>query len=117
MSDEFQNDASELQEEAVEPAPENRAALYRQRAADLLDSITSRIKEVLAERGVTFDIFLLIPRSGDAIIMFGSTVEPDPSDDQWETVSELVTETVQEALGMDRAHARDIACAVIRQEA
>lgn len=114
MPDELQNDTSALREEATRPAPENRAALCRQRATDLLDSIASRTKDALAERGIMFDIFLLIPQSGDALVLFGTNVEPDPSDEEWEMASEVVTETVREALGIGRARARQVPCALVR---
>ena len=60
-------------------------ATYRERATALLDQIAQQAKQALSNAGIDIDLFFLIPRSGDAILTFGTLA--DPPDDLWSTVS------------------------------
>jgi hypothetical protein len=91
---------------------ENRVS-YRDRAAAKLDDIAREVKQALVERGFALDIFFLIPRSGDAIILFGTPT--DPSYAEWESISEIVSDIVRRAIGLDRSGYRSLVCAMTPQ--
>jgi hypothetical protein len=55
----------------------------RAQAASLLPSIVERVRNRLTKAGLRHDVFLIVPSSGAALITFGTTAEPDPSDDEW----------------------------------
>ncbi len=115
MPNDIQQNDSVLELEQTDLPDDDRAAALRQRATDMLGSITARTKDALAERGVAYDLFFLVPNSGDAIMIFGTTVEPDPSDAEWKMVGEVVGEIVSETVGMDGTRTREVACAMVRQ--
>ena len=74
-----------------------------------LSEITTKAGEVLAEQGIVYPLFFLIPNSGDSLLTYGTT--QDPSDQEWQMVSSSVTKIVQEALGTGPLRTREIVCA------
>lgn len=86
-------------------------AQYRGRATVCVDEIARRTKVALTERGILLDVFFVVPNSGEAIISFGTTVEPDPSDQEWEIVSDMICDIVSDVVGVDRLRTRNMACA------
>lgn len=82
---------------------------YRKRAAELLDEIAHHTRHRLADAGIEMDVFFMIPSHGHSILLFGTVA--DPSDDLWDTVSEIVSLVVQQSVGLDRMRCRALACA------
>jgi hypothetical protein len=83
---------------------------YRQRATDLLADIARQTKAELIEQGIPFDVFFVVPSSGNAVITFGTTVQPDPTGEQWLVVSRIVASVLQNLIGLDRTRRRELAC-------
>ena len=82
--------------------------VYRARARTELDQIVTAAKQTLAEHGIDITVFFLVQSSGP-ILTFGTMA--DPSDDQWEQVSEIVLSIVREVTGLDGVWSRQVMCA------
>jgi hypothetical protein len=83
---------------------------YRQRAIANLDAITQQTKQALSDAGINIDIFFVIP-SIDSIITYGTVTDPDPSDEEWESVSAIVSNIVRQSLRLDRTRCQPVQCA------
>jgi hypothetical protein len=84
-------------------------ATYRERATAMLNQIAHDAKIALAERDITLDVFFTVPRSGCAVVTFGTLA--NPSDDQWDQVSEVVSAIVRRSIGLERSRCRALVCA------
>lgn len=95
--------------------PDNAAPdACRRWVADSLDEIAERTKLAMAERGLTFPVFFLVPTSGTSLVTVGTNYEPDPTDEEWDAASAIAVKAVEEALGLDKLVSRSIACAVVQ---
>ena len=74
------------------------------------------MKQALADAAISIDVFLMVPGSGDAIVTFGPVTDPDPNDDEWQTVSAIVASVVRRAIGLDRSRCRSLACATTHDQ-
>jgi hypothetical protein len=74
-------------------------AARRARARNLLPEITRQVKEALDAANIGIDVFVMIP-SGDAIASFGTL--SDPPDATWSSVERIVSEIVQQMVGLER---------------
>ena len=81
---------------------------YRERVIANLDAITRQTKQALSDAGINIDIFFVIP-SSDSIITYGTVT--DPSDEEWGSVSAIVSNIVRQSVGLDRTRCRDVVCA------
>jgi hypothetical protein len=59
----------------------------------------------------------VVPNSGDAIVSFGTIAEPDPSDETWNTISQMVCQIVKDALSLKKIRTRELATATTRTPA
>jgi hypothetical protein len=89
---------------------------YRERAATKLDQIAQQVKQALADAAISLDVFLVVPGSGDAIVTFGTVADPDPNDDEWQTVAAIVASVVRRAIGLNRSRCRSLVCATTRDQ-
>ena len=85
---------------------------HRERAATKLDQIAQQVKQALADAGINIDIFFVIP-SSDSIITYGTVTDPDPSDEEWGSVSAIVSNIVRQSLGLDRTRCQPVTCTSI----
>ena len=82
---------------------------YRDKTRAELDRIARQTKHALAEHGIDdLTVFFLVQSSGP-ILTFGTM--SDPSENQWEQVSEIVLSIVREVTGVDGVWSRQIVCA------
>ena len=66
-----------MQTQAIDdPALDDDVTAHRERAKDLLNEIARQTKQALTEQGMDTSVFFLIPHTGDAIITFGTTLDP-----------------------------------------
>lgn len=79
----------------------------------LLPEIIERTRGALVQTNIGFDIFFLIPRSGDAILQFGTTAEPAPSDGEWNIVSDIVCKVVKDMLMMEKVITRELVSSAV----
>ena len=67
-----------MQTQAIDdPALDDDVTAHRERAKDLLNEIARQTKQALTEQGIDTSVFFLIPHTGDAIVTFGTTLDPD----------------------------------------
>ena len=85
------------------------AQAHREKATGKLDEIVHLMRHRLKEHEIYVPIFFLIPRSGDAIISFGTP--GDPPEGLWDQISEMVCSVVRETIGIDRLRTRAVICA------
>jgi hypothetical protein len=82
---------------------------HRARVQSKLDQITQQVKAALDQAGVDIPVFFIVPTSGDAIVTFGTII--DPPDHQWKRVSEVVVSVVRQSVGLDQVRCREVICA------
>lgn len=99
------------------PAAQSRAlrmtSKRRAQVTRLLPEIIERTRGALAQTHIGFDVFFLIPRSGDTILQFGTTAELDPSDEEWNIVSDIVCKIVKDVLMMKKVITRELVSSIV----
>ena len=88
---------------------EDTVEAQRTLAANLLEQIACQVREALRAEDIGMPVFFVIPNSGRAILSFGTP--GDPSHDEWERVSEIVTSIVARSLGLRSPRRRELQCA------
>jgi hypothetical protein len=86
----------------------DEVTVCRARARTELNQIVQRTKQTLAEHGIDITVFFLVQSSGP-VLTFGTMA--DPSEDQWEQVSEIVLSIVREVTGLNEVWSRQVMCA------
>jgi hypothetical protein len=99
----------DVNDERADQADEERVAVHRDRAEGMLNQIAQQAKAALDEQGLDFSLFFIVPRSGDAVITFGTS--GDPSDDEWGRVADVVASVVQQLVGLAGTRCREVVCA------
>jgi hypothetical protein len=96
-------------QELDDPTDDDGVATYRARARDLLTEITRQVRQALDDAGISLDVFVMIPSSGDAIATFGTAA--NPTDEAWDRASKIISSIVGESVGLARTRCREVACA------
>ena len=89
-------------------------ATRRAQARRLLPHIVERTRSALAAAGITYEVFYLVPGSGDAVITFGTDIEPDPTDAEWSVISGIVCGIIKDALKIAKVTTREMTSAAVR---
>jgi hypothetical protein len=76
-------------QELDDPTDDDDVATHRARARNLLPQITQQVKRALDNAGISLDVFVMIPSSGDAIATFGTAA--DPADEVWSRASKIIS--------------------------
>ena len=84
----------------------------RAKASAVLDQIAGRVKSALLEAGIELELFFLVPNSGNAILTFG--VSGDPDDDLWDKISEIVVGVLKDTVGLVQPRRYAVRCATTR---
>lgn len=105
---------SETPSAATPPAPRATRTAQRAAARHLLPTIAERTRAALVEAGIDLEVFLAVPNSGDGIINFGSVAEPNPDDDTWNRVSQMVCQIVKDALSIKEVRTRELVSTTTR---
>jgi hypothetical protein len=82
---------------------------HRARARNLLSKITRQIRKALDDAGISLDVFVTIPSSGEAIATIGTAA--NPTDEVWDRTSKIISSIVGESVGLTRTRCREVACA------
>ncbi len=80
----------------------------RARASAELDQIARTAKQALVHAGIDLELFFMVPGSGDAILTYGTTGDPD--DNLWDRVRDVVS-VLQETIGIERPECHGVLCA------
>jgi hypothetical protein len=110
--DDLMTDDTAMSDESTDDVP-----AYRERATSRLQDIAQQTKQALADAGIDLHIFFTIPSSGHSILTFGTVADPDPDDEEWQTISAIVSGIVRRAVGLDRSRCRSLACATTHDQA
>jgi hypothetical protein len=86
-----------------------RPAELRRRATEALPQIAEQANEALRQVGIEFDVFFIVPRSGNAILTFGTLA--DPTDEVWEAASNIINVIVQDAIDAGELRSHELSCA------
>ncbi len=81
---------------------------HRARMRSKLDEIAQQVKAALTEQGLDFDLFFLVPHSGDSLLSFGTMADAD--DASWGRVDEIVCSVVAQTVGLRRTRTRPVMC-------
>jgi hypothetical protein len=94
--------------EAMEddPADYDGGTAHRARAKMMLDQIARQARQALDEQQIDLDPFFMVPNSGDAIITYGTTADPD--DELWTRVGTIVSEVVRDLVGVRRTRCQAV---------
>ena len=91
---------------------QDTGAVLRAKATEKIHEIADRAKAALRDKGINFHVFFLVPSAGKAIVIIGTTHEPDPSDHEWDFASGIAKRIVAEVLELDVLRLNGIACSV-----
>jgi hypothetical protein len=81
----------------------------RARAAAGLDQVARRAKAALVDVGIDLELFFMVPRSGNAILTYGTP--GNPNDALWDRVRDIVVLVLQETIGLERPRCHEVLCA------
>lgn len=103
---------SEFTSEIADPQSESRCSEGRRaRAVDLLPTIVDRTRSALIAAGIHYDVFLLVPRSGDACLVCGTMA--DPSDEEWARCTDIICKIAEDVLDLAGTTSRDVVSAAV----
>ena len=86
----------------------NCCAQYREQLISLLPQIASDVTAALTAAGLHIPVFFCIPRSGDSLLTFATPV--DPSDAEWERITDIIRDAVEDTSGIDKLAVRELHC-------
>jgi hypothetical protein len=72
-----------------------------------LNEIAARLNSALIAAGIACPVYICVPMSGDALV-----TSLNPSDDEWNRVSQIACQIVSEKTGMTRLRSRGLVCAM-----
>ena len=75
-----------------------------------LNEIAAQLNSALIAAGVACPVYICVPASGDALVTFATPL--DPSDDEWDRVSQIACQIVSEKTGITRLSSRGLVCAM-----
>ena len=81
----------------------------RARASAELDQIARTAKRALVDAGIDLELFFMVPNSGNAVLTYGTTGDPD--DNLWDRVRDIVSSVLQETIGLERPECHGALCA------
>jgi hypothetical protein len=76
----------------------------------ILDDIAQEVGNKLRELGLSFPIFLTVPRTGTAIATMATPL--DPQDDLWLQAVAIASEIVSKRLSGIKLRSREVVCAM-----
>jgi hypothetical protein len=75
-----------------------------------LSDITAELNSALVAAGLTYPIYLCVPTTGDVLVTFACPL--DPTDGEWDLITQIVREIVGKEIGSMRLTARPLSCAM-----
>ena len=81
----------------------------RARASAELDQITRTAKQALVHAGIDLELFFMVPRSGNAILSYGTTGDPD--DIIWDGVRDIIFAVLRDTIDLERPQSHAVLCA------
>src|SRR5689334_14080107 len=87
----------------------DRAAELRRRATEALPQIAEQANQALRRIGIEFDVFFIAPRSGNAILTFGTLA--DPTDEVWQAASNIINLIVRDSIDASGLRSHELFCA------
>jgi hypothetical protein len=100
----------DINDQSQELSSDNQIEPKREIIRACLNDVVAEIADRLREAGLTFPVFLTVPRSGDAIVTMATPL--DPSDNEWSQVTKIVCSTVSERLNGLKLRGREMICAM-----
>jgi hypothetical protein len=92
-----------------QPADDNREGV-RETIRRSLNEITAELNSALITAGIACPVYICVPSSGDAFVTFATPL--DPSDDEWNRVSQIACQIVSEKTGITCLRSRGLVCAM-----
>jgi hypothetical protein len=89
---------------------DNQVEADREIIRPLLDDIAQEVGNKLREAGLSLQVFLTVPRSGNAIATMATPA--DPSTDVWLSVIRIVSKIVSDRLDGTVLRSRELPCAM-----
>ena len=75
-----------------------------------LNEIAAQLNSALIAAGIACPVYICVPSSGDALVTFATPL--DPSNDEWERVSQIACQIVSKKTGITRLRNRGLVCAM-----
>jgi hypothetical protein len=73
-----------------------------------LNEIAGQLNSALIAAGIACPVYICVPISGDALVTFATPL--DPSDNEWNRVSQIACQIVSEKTGITRLRSRGLVC-------
>jgi hypothetical protein len=89
---------------------DNQVEADREIIRPILDDIAQEVGNKLREAGLSLQVFLTVPRSGNAIATMATPA--DPSTDVWLSVTRIVSKIVSDRLDGMTLKSRELPCAM-----
>lgn len=87
----------------------------RAQAVELLPVIADRARSALVAAGIHYDVCLLVPRSGNACLLYGTMAHP--SDEEWARCTDIISRIAEDVLDLAGTISRDLASAAVHPAA
>jgi hypothetical protein len=75
-----------------------------------LNEIAAQLNSALIAAGIACPVYICVPMSGDALVTLATPL--DPSDDEWNRVSQIACQIVSEKTGITQLRSRGLVCAM-----
>ena len=92
------------------PVEDNQLETQRAKLRASVAEITNEVGIVMRNAGLTFPVNIIVPHSGDALVMVGSPL--DPCDADCQRAIAIICEIVGDRLGGRQLRSRELKCAV-----
>ncbi len=89
--------------------PKARVVEQRTLLQSCLPQIAEQVRGGLRDVGLSLEVFLTIPASGNSLMTFATAA--DPADEEWDRVRDIVRRIVGELVGAEGLRCRELACA------
>jgi hypothetical protein len=91
------------------PADDNQESV-REALRRSLNEIAAQLNSALIAAGIACPVYICVPASGEALVTLATPL--DPSDDEWNRVSQLACQIVSEKTGVTHLRSRGLVCAM-----
>ena len=100
---------NDIEPQGIESA-DDKLVCQRDTIRQSLNEIAAQLNSALIAAGIACPVYICVPSSGDALVTFATPL--DPTDDEWDRVSQIVCQIVSEKTGITRLRSRGLVCAM-----
>jgi hypothetical protein len=92
------------------PSADDKLDGVREAIRRSLNEIAAQLNSALIAAGIACPVYICVPTSGEALVTFATPL--DPSDDEWNRVSQIACQIMSEKTRIARLRSRGLVCAM-----